>query len=719
MITVRGTNEQLNGGMLGPLAQQIASASPGHIQVTPLEYAASVEPGTQADGVNLLMSTLNGQAEQCPAQHTVLLGYSQGAMVVGDALSAPDVRPNEDNGYTLSDRASENVIVAELFGDPRFNSETSYDVGDFTKGTNGVMGARGPHELDRYASRTQSYCNYDDPICQTYGSRKGHREYATNGLRDQAHTRRAAVNRRMRMHMRNIWRAHVRGISWNTYRCTEREPWQAMRSSARIAGNRSPSTRRATPTSCSRCGGQEFDRELESRLKLAEDDKAKAVELARQKANSELQQAKASKDAEISELKAQLAAFEDRQKLAVSEAVGDVEKERDELRHEVERLKSDAESERELAKANLEAEKAKAAAEKDVRIQQLQSQLDNVQTSKQLEIAEQVGKVERECDRLRGELSTAKMQQELELKSVREQYEVQLRDREDEIERLRDFKTRLSTKMVGESLERHCQDEFNKVRMGSFPNAYFEKDNDARTGSKGDFIFRDYDGSEDDEGRTEFISIMFEMKNENETTATKHRNEDFFKELDKDRREKGCEYAVLVSMLEEDSDLYNQGIVDVSYRYPKMYVIRPQYFIQMITLLRNAARGTLEYRRELAEMRAQNIDITNFEDKLNEFKSGFERNYELASKKFQTVIDEIDKSIDHLQKTKKALLGSEDNLRIANKKVQEVTVRRLTYKNPTMQEKFKQARAVRDEEKAIGKVPEVGIELAEDTGVER
>ena len=288
------------------------------------------------------------------------------------------------------------------------------------------------------------------------------------------------------------------------------------------------------------------------------------------------------------------------------------------------------------------------------------------------------------------------MRQELELRSQEEKYLTQIRDRDDEIERLRDFKTRLSTKMVGESLERHCQDEFNKVRMGSFPHAYFEKDNDARTGSKGDFIFRDYDGPEDDEDRTEFISIMFEMKNENETTATKHRNEDFFKELDKDRREKHCEYAVLVSMLEEDSDLYNQGIVDVSYRYPKMYVIRPQYFIQMIALLRNAARGTLEYRRELAQMRAQNIDITNFEDKLNEFKSGFERNYELASKKFQTVIDEIDKSIDHLQKTKKALLGSEDNLRIANKKVQEVTVRRLAYKNPTMQEKFRQARAERE-----------------------
>ena len=511
--------------------------------------------------------------------------------------------------------------------------------------------------------------------------------------------------------------------------------------------------------------GQEFDRELESRLKLAEDDKAKAIELAQQKASSELQQAKASKDAEIAklqsqldsskqeqdaaiqqvkndaekrvdqlkhqldqeqqaresdaqiaqeklnhalqqanmekdaqlkDLQAQLAAFEDRQKLAVSEAVGDVEKERDELRHEVERLKADAESARELAKSNLEAEKAKATAEKDVRIQQLQSQLDNAQTSKRLEIAEQVGKVERERDQLRGELDNAKMRQELELRSQEEKYLTQIRDRDDEIERLRDFKTRLSTKMVGESLERHCQDEFNKVRMGSFPHAYFETDNDARTGSKGDFIFRDYDGPEDDEDRTEFISIMFEMKNENETTATKHRNEDFFKELDKDRREKHCEYAVLVSMLEEDSDLYNQGIVDVSYRYPKMYVIRPQYFIQMIALLRNAARGTLEYRRELAQMRAQNIDITNFEDKLNEFKSGFERNYELASKKFQTVIDEIDKSIDHLQKTKKALLGSEDNLRIANKKVQEVTVRRLAYKNPTMQEKFRQARAERE-----------------------
>jgi len=407
--------------------------------------------------------------------------------------------------------------------------------------------------------------------------------------------------------------------------------------------------------------GQEFDRELESRLKLAEDDKAKALELAQQKANGELQQAKASKDAEIAklqskldsseqerdaaiqqvkndaerqmdqlqhqldqeqqaretdaqiaqeklnhalqqanmekdaqlkDLQAQLAAFEDRQKLAVSEAVGDVEKERDELRHEVERLKADAESARELAKSNLEAEKAKATAEKDVRIQQLQSRFDNAQTSKRLEIAEQVGKVERERDQLRSELDNAKMRQELELKSQEEKYLTQIRDRDDMIERLRELKAKLSTKMVGETLEQHCQSEFNRVRMGMFPHAYFEKDNDARTGSKGDFIFRDYD-----EDGVEIISIMFEMKNENETTATKHRNEDFFKELDKDRREKNCEYAVLVSMLESDSELYNTGIVDVSYKYPKMYVIRPQFFIQMITLLRNAALNSLEYRQ--------------------------------------------------------------------------------------------------------------------------
>ncbi|MCI6532490.1 MAG: DUF2130 domain-containing protein [Bifidobacterium animalis] len=523
--------------------------------------------------------------------------------------------------------------------------------------------------------------------------------------------------------------------------------------------------------------GQEFDRELESRLKLAEDDKAKALELAQQKANGELQQAKASKDAEIAklqskldsseqerdaaiqqvkndaerqmdqlqhqldqeqqaretdaqiaqeklnhalqqanmekdaqlkDLQAQLAAFEDRQKLAVSEAVGDVEKERDELRHEVERLKADAESARELAKSNLEAEKAKATAEKDVRIQQLQSRLDNAQTSKRLEIAEQVGKVERERDQLRSELDNAKMRQELELKSQEEKYLTQIRDRDDMIERLRELKAKLSTKMVGETLEQHCQSEFNRVRMGMFPHAYFEKDNDARTGSKGDFIFRDYD-----EDGVEIISIMFEMKNENETTATKHRNEDFFKELDKDRREKNCEYAVLVSMLESDSELYNTGIVDVSYKYPKMYVIRPQFFIQMITLLRNAALNSLEYRRELEQARAQNIDITRFEEKLNDFKTGFDLNYDRASKRFQKAIDEIEKSIDHLQKIKAELTGADRQLELANKKAQAITVKKLTYKNPTMAAKFNEARAMRDNARAIDGVREAEIEVIE------
>lgn len=523
--------------------------------------------------------------------------------------------------------------------------------------------------------------------------------------------------------------------------------------------------------------GQEFDRELESRLKLAEDDKAKALELAQQKANGELQQAKASKDAEIAklqskldsseqerdaaiqqvkndaerqmdqlqhqldqeqqaretdaqiaqeklnhalqqanmekdaqlkDLQAQLAAFEDRQKLAVSEAVGDVEKERDELRHEVERLKADAESARELAKSNLEAEKAKATAEKDVQIQQLQSRLDNAQTSKRLEIAEQVGKVERERDQLRSELDNAKMRQELELKSQEEKYLTQIRDRDDMIERLRELKAKLSTKMVGETLEQHCQSEFNRVRMGMFPHAYFEKDNDARTGSKGDFIFRDYD-----EDGVEIISIMFEMKNENEATATKHRNEDFFKELDKDRREKNCEYAVLVSMLESDSELYNTGIVDVSYKYPKMYVIRPQFFIQMITLLRNAALNSLEYRRELEQARAQNIDITQFEEKLNDFKTGFDLNYDRASKRFQKAIDEIEKSIDHLQKIKAELTGADRQLELANKKAQAITVKKLTYKNPTMAAKFNEARAMRDNARAIDGVREAEIEVIE------
>lgn len=244
-------------------------------------------------------------------------------------------------------------------------------------------------------------------------------------------------------------------------------------------------------------------------------------------------------------------------------------------------------------------------------------------------------------------------------------------------------KVKLSTMMVGETLEQHCQNQFNMLRPTAFPNAYFEKDNDARTGSKGDFIFRD----KDDMG-TEIVSIMFEMKNENDTTASKHKNEDFFKELDKDRREKDCEYAVLVSLLEPDSDLYNTGIVDVSYRFPKMYVVRPQFFIQIITLIRNASKNALQYKTELVQVRAQNNDITDFEEQLDQFKNAFGRHYDLASRRLKGAIDEIDKSIDHLNKIKENLLSSENNLRLANDKAQDVTIRKLTRKNETMKAKF-------------------------------
>ena len=272
--------------------------------------------------------------------------------------------------------------------------------------------------------------------------------------------------------------------------------------------------------------------------------------------------------------------------------------------------------------------------------------------------------------------------------AIREQnlistYEEKLKFKEEEIERYKDFKLRQSTKMVGESLEQHCEIEFNKLRATGFKNAYFEKDNDARTGSKGDYIYR-----EADEDGTEFISIMFEMKNEMDATATKKKNEDFFKELDKDRREKNCEYAVLVSMLESESELYNTGIVDVSYRYPKMYVIRPQFFIPIITILRNAAQNSLEYRKELSVIKTQNIDISNFENDLNDFKDKFARNYRIASEKFKKAIEEIDKTIDHLQKTKDALLSSENNLRLANNKAEDLSIKRLTRNNPTMAAKF-------------------------------
>ena len=358
----------------------------------------------------------------------------------------------------------------------------------------------------------------------------------------------------------------------------------------------------------------DFEHQLHERLALAEQDKQNAIELTKTKIAGELQQTAAAKDAQIQALKAALDAAEMARKLAVTEAVSVVEKERDQLRNSVER---------------------------------------------------------------------AALEKELSEKSLKDKYETQIKDRDDAIERLRDMKAKLSTKMVGETLEQHCETEFNRIRATAFPRAYFEKDNDARTGSKGDYVFRDLD-----ESGTEIVSIMFEMKNESDLTATKSKNEDFLKELDKDRNEKGCEYAVMVSLLEADSEFYNTGIVDMFHRYPKMYVVRPQFFIPIITLLRNAAMHSLTYKSELALVKAQNIDVTNFETELETFKAGFAKNYDLASKRFQTAIEEIDKSIKHLQNTKDALIGTDRNLRLANDKAQDVTIKRLTRGNPTMKAKF-------------------------------
>lgn len=320
-------------------------------------------------------------------------------------------------------------------------------------------------------------------------------------------------------------------------------------------------------------------------------------------------------------------------------------------------------------------------------IMQLKGQLASFDTQRQLAVVQAVNAIEKERDELRGKLSTTELQKSVSEQELKAHYELRLKDREEEIVRLRDMKAKLSTKMVGETLEQHCETEFNRLRATAFPRAYFEKDNDARSGSKGDYIYRDYD-----EAGTEYVSIMFDMKNEDDRTATKKKNEDFLKELDRDRVEKGCEYAVLVSLLEPESELYNSGIVDMSHRYPKMYVVRPQFFVPMITLLRNAAQNSAQYKTELALVRAQNIDITNFEDKLEKFKGAFSRNYELASKQFQKAIDEIDKSIANLQKTKDALLSAGNNLRLANDKAQDVTIKRLTHKNPTMKQKFADAR---------------------------
>lgn len=337
-------------------------------------------------------------------------------------------------------------------------------------------------------------------------------------------------------------------------------------------------------------------------------------------------------------------------------------------------------------------QKDKEIAEKNMEIERLKGEIQLAKTQADLAVKTAVQEKESKILSLSSELDLAKKEHLLKEKSINESHEAEIKIKDEQIAYYKDFKAKQSTKMVGESLEQHCEIEFNKLRATGFQNAYFEKDNDARSGSKGDFIFREFSN----EG-VEFISIMFEMKNQNETTATKHKNEDFFKELDKDRREKNCEYAVLVSLLEEDNELYNSGIVDVSHKYEKMYVIRPQFFIPLITLLRNAALNSLQYKEQLAVIRNQNIDITHFEEEMNDFKDKFGRNYRLASDKFRKAIEEIDKTIDHLQKTKDALLSSENNLRLANNKAEELSIKRLTRNNPTMQQKFAELNELNDD----------------------
>lgn len=368
---------------------------------------------------------------------------------------------------------------------------------------------------------------------------------------------------------------------------------------------------------------------------------------------------------------------------AIKVAVTKVESQKEKEILELRSLLNTEKAEKQLEIDRLASAKDKQLAEKEIEIARLRGELELNKTNTDLAVKNAVQDKETTILELQNQIKFKNNEWELKEKSLCEKHADEIKRREDEIAYYKDFKARQSTKMIGESLEQHCETEFNKLRATAFQNAYFEKDNDVKTGSKGDFIYREFS-----ESGTEFISIMFEMKNEMDTTATKHKNEDFFKELDKDRREKNCEYAVLVTMLESDNEYYNSGIVDVSYKYPKMYVVRPQFFIPIITVLRNAALNSLQYRHELELIRNQNIDITHFEEDINDFKDKFSRNFRLASEKFQRAIEEIDKTIDHLQKTKEALLSSENNLRLANNKAEDLTIKRLTRGNPTMAAKF-------------------------------
>lgn len=444
----------------------------------------------------------------------------------------------------------------------------------------------------------------------------------------------------------------------------------------------------------------EFETSLRKRLELLEKEKETAIELAKVTVAAELEKQVAAKNSENERLKEEVKSGHVAKQLAVSEAVNTVEKERDTLlrdlqekdsefqalQHQIQKTEQEKQAAIELAEATLTAKLQAQTAEKVAEIERLKGELKSGEVVRRLAVTEAVSDLTKQRDDLERGLSAQKTEQQLRESTLKNSHASELKAKEELIDYYKDMKAKLSTKLVGETLEQHCEIEFNKIRAAGFPHAYFEKDNDVRTGSKGDYIFR-----ESDEAGTEFVSIMFEMKNESDTTATKKKNEDFFKELDRDRREKGCEYAVLVSLLETDNDLYNNGIVDVSHRYPKMYVVRPQLFIPMITLLRNAALNSLEYKAELARAREQNIDITNFEASLDSFKTGFARNYDLASRKFKSAIDDIDRSIERLHKVKESLLGSENNLRLANNKADELTIKRLTRNNPTMTQKFKDA----------------------------
>ena len=387
----------------------------------------------------------------------------------------------------------------------------------------------------------------------------------------------------------------------------------------------------------------EFEEELKVRIELMEQAKSNAVKLAEANTRNNVKDELSKKAVEISELKNKLIVAETTKKMEISEAVSKLEKERDDLKNTL--------------KVN--------------------------ETERKLEITEAVTKLEKERDTLASELKLKDIEKENNEKSLKEKFALELKTKDEQIEYYKDMKLKLSTKMIGETLEQHCEVEFERIRATGFQNAEFGKDNDSSSGSKGDYIYREYDTV-----GNEIISIMFEMKNENDNTVSKHKNEDFLKELDKDRREKKCEYAVLVSLLETESELYNSGIVDKTHRYPKMYVVRPQFFIPIITILRNAAMNSLQYKSELALVKAQNIDISKFEDNIDKFKEGFARNYELASKRFKTAIDEIDKTIKSLEKTKENLLRSEDNLRLANNKAEDLSIKKLTRGNPTMAQLF-------------------------------